>query len=426
MTTAVEQRKVSELVFRQDLYPRIDTDPITVQKYADSIDVLPPVEVNQHNEIIDGWHRWTAHKKLALHDITVVVTPTSSDSQLLELAIERNATHGLQLSQEDKRTICRRLYEATPERERDTKKKQLVRILSVPDRTLRDWLSRIDKDSKEARDKRISHLWLACYTQEEIAEREGVDQDTVSEITLRKKAELPNSVNLQAQANHATDFEIPLYNIWKQQDKSAKLRHPGNTEIRWLDNLLYLYTKPFDIVVDPFGGSGSTIDLCRKRLRRYWVSDRKPVVEREREIRQHDLATSGLPSIPRWKDVRLVYLDPPYWKQSEGQYSHDPTDLGNMPLAQFNEVLASIIGQFAGKLCGAYIALVMQPTQWKSPERAYTDHIADIIRSVPLPIEMRYSTPYESQQCTAQMVDWAKENKKCLVLTREIIVWQTK
>src|SRR6202035_174176 len=24
----------------------------------------------------------------------------------------------------------------------------------------------------------------------------------------------------------------------------------GNSEVRWLDNLLYLYTKPFDIVVD--------------------------------------------------------------------------------------------------------------------------------------------------------------------------------
>jgi hypothetical protein len=26
----------------------------------------------------------------------------------------------------------------------------------------------------------------------------------------------------------------------------------GNSGVRWLDNLLYLYTKPFDIVVDTF------------------------------------------------------------------------------------------------------------------------------------------------------------------------------
>lgn len=47
-----------------------------------------------------------------------------------------------------------------------------------------------------------------------------------------------------------------------------------------MDNLLYLYTEPFDVVVDPFAGGGSTIDVCRKRFRRYWVSDRKPIVER--------------------------------------------------------------------------------------------------------------------------------------------------
>jgi len=37
---------------------------------------------------------------------------------------------------------------------------------------------------------------------------------------------------------------------------------------------------------------------------------------------------------------------------------------------------------------------------------------------------MRISVPYESQQYNAQMVDWAKENKKVLVLSREIVVWK--
>ena len=104
--------------------------------------------------------------------------------------------------------------------------------------------------------------------------------------------------------------------VWKQQDQSQGPKHPGNTESRWVDNLLYLYTQPLDIVVDP-AGSGSTINLCKKRWRRYYVSDRKPIVEREGEIRQWDI-TKGLPPVPRWQDVKLVYLDPPYWKQAEG------------------------------------------------------------------------------------------------------------
>jgi DNA modification methylase len=194
--------------------------------------------------------------------------------------------------------------------------------------------------------------------------------------------------------------------------------------VRWVDNLLYLYTQPFDIVVDPFGGGGSTIDICKKRFRRYWVGDRKPVPERAHQIRQHDL-TTGIPPLPRWQDVKLVYLDPPYWKQAEGQYSNDTNDLANMPLEQFTETLAGVITGFAKKLKpGAVIALILQPTQWKAEQRQYTDHVADMIRAVKLPLDLRVQCPYESQQCTAQMVDWAKANRKVLVLSRELVIWR--
>jgi hypothetical protein len=179
------------------------------------------------------------------------------------------------------------------------------------------------------------------------------------------------------------------------------------------------------VVVDPFAGGGSTIDVCKKRLRRYWVADRKPVVERQHEICEHDL-TAGLPRVP-WQDVKVVYLDPPYWKQAEGRYSNDPTDLANMPLEEFTKALATIINGFAKKLSpSAVIALLMQPTQWNAPDHRYTDHIWDMARLVKLPIELRVQCPYESQQCTAQQVDWAKANRKVLVISRELVIWKVK
>jgi hypothetical protein len=412
---------LSAVVFRGDLYPRIETSAITVQKYAEDLSVLPPIEVNQHNELIDGWHRWTAHKKVDTLTIPAIVTKTESDADLLELAIERNAKHGLQLSETDKRDMARRIYNATPEHERDEKKKRLAAILSVSDRTIRDYLSRMDKDFKEARNRRIFDLWMACHTLEEITETVGVHKDTVSEV-CRNLAELPESD--KPTAFHQIDFDVPLYNVWKQQERTAGSSHYGNSEVRWVDNLLYLYTQPFDVVVDPFAGGGSTIDVCKKRFRRYWVSDRKPVVEREHQIRTHDV-TDGIPPLPRWQDVKLIYLDPPYWKQAEGQYSNDPTDLANMTLEKFTEALASVIHGFAKKLKpGAVIALLLQPTQWKADKRQYTDHVADMIRAVKLPIDLRVQCPYESQQCTAQMVEWAKQNRKVLVLSRELVIWR--
>jgi hypothetical protein len=54
---------LADIVFREDLYPRIDTSAFKVQEYANDIDNMPPIEINQHRILIDGWHRWTAHKK---------------------------------------------------------------------------------------------------------------------------------------------------------------------------------------------------------------------------------------------------------------------------------------------------------------------------------------------------------------------------
>jgi len=428
MTQTVQEILVSEVVFREDLYPRIETSATTVQKYAEDLDVLPPAEVNQYKELIDGWHRWTAHKKRGAEKIRVVITETKSDAELLELAIERNALHGLQLSQADKKAMAQRIYNATVEKDRKGKKEHLAKILSVSQRVVHDWLSRIDKDAKTDRDRRIFDRWLACWTDEENAEAEDIDRATATRIACESADLQKCTKSDQARAEHATDFDPPIYNVWKQQDKTAGSSHFGNSEVRWLDNLLYLYTQPFDVVVDPFAGGGSTIDLCKKRLRRYFVSDRKPIVEREKDIRQHDL-TNDLPPLHKqlWKDVRLVYLDPPYWKQAEGQYSNDPADLANMPLEQFNDTLAGIINGFASKIGKeepAYIALIIQPTQWKAPERSFVDHVGDMLRRVKFPVEMRFSAPYESQQCNAQMVEWAKAERRCLVLTREIVVWR--
>ena len=191
------------------------------------------------------------------------------------------------------RDMARKIYHWWPEKERDEKKKHLAVILSVSERTVRDWLSRVDKDAKEARDKRIFDLWLACYPTDEIAEVTGASKADVSGV-CSKMAGLPNLNKVdQSAAEHATDFTPPIYNIWKQQEKTNGSSHFGNSEVRWVDNLLYLYTKPFDIVLDPFAGGGSTIEVCKKRFRRKMFSDHKPIVERETEIRQYDLIGTG-------------------------------------------------------------------------------------------------------------------------------------
>ncbi len=100
---------------------------------------------------------------------------------------------------------------------------------------MRDWLSRIDKDSKEARNKKIFEMWMACHTQEEIGEVCGCDQKTVANTVSGK--EFQETIFLKPEANHQSDFDIPLYNVWKFKEKSNETAHFGNTEVTIVDNL---------------------------------------------------------------------------------------------------------------------------------------------------------------------------------------------
>ncbi len=119
--------------------------------------------------------------------------------------------------------------------------------------------------------------------------------------------DVPKSYFLSINHEHDQDFNIPLYSVWNFQAKTKGSDHFGNTEVTIVDNLLYRYTEPFDVVVDPFAGGGSTMDICKKRLRRYWASDREVKPALEGKIREWDI-TEGLPPLSRWKDVSLVLV----------------------------------------------------------------------------------------------------------------------
>ena len=475
--------KVNEIVFDKAYYTRTESQsPAKVQEYAKSIEtgVFPPILISETNILLDGWHRWKAAQDRNIEsleaevlDTTVFVIHDAITGEtkpdlfvIRRKAARANFRHGQPQTEGELKKMIRDEYRAKMEgldqKGRAALKKEMAEDYSRSERYIRDTTSRIDKDLKAELRETAFNMWMACHSAQEIADAVGYSEKAVREYLdlLRNRENADDCENPVSSENHALTetrefddeeagdsnglgvykldkrllikanhmdehYQPPIYNIWRQKEKSNEVSHFGNSEISFLDNLLYLYTKPFDIVIDPFAGGGSAIDLCKMRLRRYLVSDRKPIDVRS-DIRQHDIK-DGVLSPPQWKDVRLVYLDPPYWIQAKGQYSQDDDDLGNMSLDKFNESLASLVKQYAEKIkrarVNAYIALIIQPTQWKSPDRQYTDHIGDMLRMVKLPVQMRYSVPYESQQYTAQMVDWAKQNKQCLVLTREIIVW---
>ncbi len=247
-----------------------------------------------------------------------------------------------------------------------------------------------------------------------MAERIGISEGKVNEyVNYCKSAEFHKSLN----------FQPFLYNIWNTSKEDNSIKHFGLFPEIFMENLLYYYTKPFDVVYDPFVGGCTTIDMCKKWMRRYFVSDLNPIPAREEEIKKWDIA-EGIPKECPAPD--FVFLDPPYWKQAENMYSKDKEDLGNVSLDKFYESIENFVKELKKKMKSGYVAFVIQPTQWKN-DKQFEDHIIKVINTFEkngFKEEMRYVLPYSTQQYTPQMVNIAKSDKFPLNLIRDLVIFK--
>lgn len=400
-----------EVIFREDLYPRFETDQALIEKYANSIEYLPPIFISPNNILIDGYHRWKAHQLAKKEKIKAYVIPTKSEAEIEVLAYKYNSTHGKQLSNAEKKAFAQKKIGLLSV-------KEIAEILSVDERTIRRWTETQRKALEEERKRKVLELYLKAWnTQEKIAEELGIPRRTVSDI-LERFGE-----NGQM-SEFAKDFNLYLYNIWKLGKKDQETEHFGVFPLVYMLNLLYYHTELFDVVFDPFAGSGTTVDACKKLLRRYYCSDRIVKPGREKDIKEWDI-TNGLP--PDLPKPDLAFLDPPYWKQAQGKYSNDPTDLGNMTLEDFYATMQNLLRELKRRKVPR-IAIVIQPTQYANDNHKYEDHIFvfhDFLKDK-YEIEMRYILPYSTQQYNAQQVEIMKNERKCMVLHRDLVVWKWK
>lgn len=397
------------IIYRADLYPRFKPNPRAIQEYSQNLEALPPIEVSQNNILIDGYHRWKAHETAGVDEIRCVVTQVASEMELLMLAVLRNATHGQQLTAEEKKKYALMWWQVLDDED-------ICKTLSIAPRTFREWTKNKREQFEEQQRQVVYDLWMACHTQEAIAERTGVSVGTVNS----RIAEFFKNGG-GADSEFFRDFEPQLYSVWNFRKATNEVRHFGNIPPEIVDNLLYYYTQPFDVVFDPFGGGGSTIDKCLERKRRYYVSDLSPIPARS-DIRKHDVM-AGLPDdlpVPS-----LVFLDPPYWKQAEGKYSSEDTDLGNVDLELFLKTIGDIAKDVKRKWSGKHdgrLALIIGPYKH---DGKYIDLALLCYERISkyLNLLQRISVPYSTQVHGGAFVKMAKEKKEILYLNRDLMIF---
>lgn len=399
-----------------DLYPRrraAAEEDAAIERYRLGIEHLPPIIVARGNVLVDGFHRIEAHKREKRETVRAVDLGDLSDAEILAEAIRRNSSHGRQLSAKDKEDLACRLWLQMEELPAGDRMDRITAALSVSERSVRGWTKEARDRERERQQARAWALWLDCWSERQIAEELGVAPNTVGE-SVRSSGSSADFAQPPASRQH--------FDLWQfgSADEGGGKSYFGRMPPQVVENLLWLYTEPGWVVVDPFAGGGTTIDVAKRMGRRVWASDLVPG-NPLMPIHTHDITAGWPKKAPHRAD--FILLDPPYWKQAKGEYSDDPHDLGNMTLPQFETAWRRLV-----ELCRdhlephGFLAFIISPSV---DAQAVVDHAFQMYRAAEdagLIPHRRIIVAYQTQQATGQQVNWARENLQLLKQYRDLVV----
>lgn len=419
----IKEVKLNAITFDEKIYPRSRHDPKLVQRYAETIDVIEAaqnyISVTSDLRLLDGRHRQLAYATAFPNEldkkIKVFVYPISDDDAAFDLAAQLNSSAGWQMTEDDKCRAACKMY-ARANRKPQT---EIAKTLGVGIQKVNNWLSEILERERKEREEKMWQLWLSCHDEIEIASTVGFDKAHVSRFLAKSCGDFR-----EKDSQLFSNFQSEIYTLWNFGKSINEIKHFGNIPPEILDNLLYYYTKPFDVVFDPFAGGGMTIDVCSQRMRRYYVSDLTPIATRGDAIRTWDI-TNGLP--PDLPVPDLVLLDPPYWKQAEGKYSDKKTDLANMSLDSFIANISNIAKlvkqKWHGNRPNGRLALIIGT--WKN-NGCYLDLPFLCYKAIEkyLELNVRIQVPYSTQIHGGAFVSIAKEKRELLYLSRDLMVFK--
>jgi DNA modification methylase len=118
-----------------------------------------------------------------------------------------------------------------------------------------------------------------------------------------------------------TLWDFPKQSYGTTQKGNNKYAGVTPAELIW--NLVWRYTEPGDLVIDPMCGSGTTLDVCKEEGRRAICYDISPPPYRK-DIIQNDARKIPLPD----NHVDMIFVDSPYGDNV--RYNEHPDCIGKI------------------------------------------------------------------------------------------------
>lgn len=396
--------------FVKELYPRLKQDDAAIDRYRAALDRLPPIVVARDGVLVDGFHRWQAHLAEGTTDLEVVDLGNLTDLEIIKESLRRNASHGRQLETSDKKSGAVRLYRLGVH-----DYGELGDLLSITADKARQYAAEARRDEVDEQKQRAWDLWLGCHNYRTIAGmiEDGPDEDTIGRWVSAKRTEVQDADAPESRQH---------FDIWQFGSDGGNNGHFGKMPRQIVENLLWLFTDPGQIIVDPFAGGGTTIDVAKEMGRRVWASDLHPSTRRvQGDIHAHDITTGWPDDAPARAD--LILLDPPYWRQAAGRYSDSAADLGNMPLPAFLDAWANVVKTCDDHLAdGGRIAYIVSPAEDDGRVVDLATVMLEACANVGLQVERRIIVPYSTQQATGDQVEKFRAQRRLLKLYRDLVV----
>ncbi|MBL7180968.1 MAG: ParB N-terminal domain-containing protein [Desulfobacterales bacterium] len=403
MTQPTTRIPIFAIILDEDIYPRKGIDPKRVGIFAENIrdgfkfepiEVEPDLDKPGRYRLLDGAHRWSASKTTGATETEAVIKNLDGADPLLYAA--QKAIGPRQLTEDETRETARRAYT----RNTSLSSTAIGKAIGRARRTVDSYIADLRAAAQMGLDLKIFRMNRLGIPQDRIAKRLGVKQVLIHNHLL-KMATLPNSINAdlsrgftvaQVAEKHACpavprsipkdstayltgvgpedrtgDWTEPMvWSLaledkddierfkglgwglrtwdqweWNDCDKRFGDEWPGRIPAQLIAHILFYFSKPGDLILDPMAGGGVTPDTCLALGRRCWAFDMADRPEPRPEIEPYTWTLSAANQLS-WpvnskEKADLIIFDPPYFDKKAADY--DQKSISALPKKEYLEYL---------------------------------------------------------------------------------------
>ena len=359
----IDHKRVS--IFAENLRENVKFDPIVVQ--------IHPKKKGKYR-ILDGVHRWNAHKEVGLTDIQVIILDLEGMEPLLYAA--KMAIGPKQLTENETRSTARRAFQNNSR----LTSSEIGRLIGRSRQAIDNYIADLRAVRQIKLDLKIWRMNRLGIPQERIAMRLGETRNILRNhlVKMPIMAKSPNSdlssglTIPQVAVKHGwsepmlwslvlkgksdqTRFKnlgwgLRTWDLWNFNDCDPRFgdEWPGRIPAQMIGHILFYFSSPGDLIFDPMAGGGVTADTCLALGRRCWSLDMEDRADSRPEIEPYHWNMT----IKNWEDTilagrekpDLIIFDPPYFQKKAASYGEN--SIARLPRLEYLHFLENFFRFF--------------------------------------------------------------------------------